>query len=729
MSGAADRRTRPVPSRCVFVKICGITTEEDALLAVALGADALGFIFAPGSPRQVTPADARDVAEAAPSGTDDGRRLPRRAARARRRDRQQRRSQRCAAARPRAVVRGAVRAEARPVRHPGASAPAIPRSRRRPTARPTSSCSTAPDARLGQACSTGRSPRAFRRGCGCCSRAGSRRATSAEAIRRVRPWGVDVATGVETEPGSGRKDARTARAVPRRRRGVPASEVEADGWVPGRTDGARTTGGDAPMRARRSRAAHDRTPQRGAPVVLEHDRVPSRQWLGRFGEFGGRFVPETLVPALEELEARVPRRVGVRRSSAPSSPSSSASYAGRPDAGHRVPPPLGATRRAGAAQARGPHAHRLAQDQQRARPGAAHAPDGQAPRHRGDRRRPARRRDRDRGGAVRARLHGVHGRGRRRAPGAERVAHAAARRRGDRRSSRGAARSRTRSTRRCATGSRSVETTHYCIGSVVGPHPYPWIVREFQRVVGDEAREQCRAILGGADPDLVVACVGGGSNAIGTFAGFLDTDARLDRRRGRRARARERASTARRSTAACPACCTARGRCSSRTRTARSSRRTRSAPGLDYPGVGPEHARARRRRAGPSTSPRPTTRRSPASSCSPSTEGIVPALEPAHAIGWLAREAGRAVPTGSTVLVTLSGRGDKDAAQVAERLDRRADSREPRGAPARPPRRRAQAARPVRHRRPRRRTGSTSCARSPTPAPTRSRSASRSPTR
>ncbi|HEX5090374.1 MAG TPA: pyridoxal-phosphate dependent enzyme, partial [Nocardioides sp.] len=69
----------------------------------------------------------------------------------------------------------------------------------------------------------------------------------------------------------------------------------------------------------------------------------------------------------------------------------------------------------------------------------------------------------------------------------------------------------------------TVVGTHYCIGSVVGPHPYPWMVREFQRVVGDEAREQCRAMLGGADPDLVVACVGGGSNAMGTFAGFVDT--------------------------------------------------------------------------------------------------------------------------------------------------------------------------------------------------------------
>src|SRR5262249_5805301 len=72
----------------------------------------------------------------------------------------------------------------------------------------------------------------------------------------------------------------------------------------------------------------------------------------------------------------------------------------------------------------------------------------------------------------------------------------------------------------------SVERAHYCFGTPMGPHPYPWMVREFQRVVGDEARKQCREILG-SNPDYVVACIGGGSNAIGTFAGFLDTDARL----------------------------------------------------------------------------------------------------------------------------------------------------------------------------------------------------------
>ena len=90
--------------------------------------------------------------------------------------------------------------------------------------------------------------------------------------------------------------------------------------------------------------------------------------------------------------------------------------------------------------------------------------------------------------------------------------------------------------------------------------------------------------------------------------------------------------------------------------------------GLDYPGVGPEHAQLAADGLAPSTAPPPTTRRSPASSCCRATEGIVPPSSRAHAIGWLAREAGRAVPPGSTVLVTLSGRGDKDVAQIAERL-------------------------------------------------------------
>ena len=73
----------------------------------------------------------------------------------------------------------------------------------------------------------------------------------------------------------------------------------------------------------------------------------------------------------------------------------------------------------------------------------------------------------------------------------------------------------------------TVDDTYYCVGSVMGPHPYPWMVREFQRVIGEEARRQAAAELTTGVPDYVVACVGGGSNAAGTFAGFVDTGARL----------------------------------------------------------------------------------------------------------------------------------------------------------------------------------------------------------
>ena len=72
----------------------------------------------------------------------------------------------------------------------------------------------------------------------------------------------------------------------------------------------------------------------------------------------------------------------------------------------------------------------------------------------------------------------------------------------------------------------TVEESHYCLGSVMGPHPYPFMVREFHRVIGLEAREQCLE-RHGRDPDVVTACVSGGSNAIGIFSGFVDTDAEL----------------------------------------------------------------------------------------------------------------------------------------------------------------------------------------------------------
>jgi tryptophan synthase beta chain len=211
----------------------------------------------------------------------------------------------------------------------------------------------------------------------------------------------------------------------------------------------------------------------------------------------------------------------------------------------------------------------------------------------------------------------------------------------------------------------SVETTHYCIGSVVGPHPYPWMVREFQRVVGDEARGQCHALLG-ADPDVVVACVGGGSNAIGTFAGFLDAPSRLVgvEAGGLGLESGQHGASV---TRGVPGVLHGALSLFLQDEDGQILETHSVSAGLDYPGVGPEHAALAatgRAEYHPATDDEAIA----GFELLASTEGIVPALEPAHAIGWLAREAGRAVPAGATVLVTLSGRGDKDAAYVAERL-------------------------------------------------------------
>jgi tryptophan synthase beta chain len=199
--------------------------------------------------------------------------------------------------------------------------------------------------------------------------------------------------------------------------------------------------------------------------------------------------------------------------------------------------------------------------------------------------------------------------------------------------------------------------SYYCVGSVVGPHPYPWMVREFQRVIGDEARRQCAAELATGVPDHVVACVGGGSNAAGTFAGFVDTSARLV---GVEAVGGAGASLGRVGVL----------------HGARSlflqdddgqiSEAHSVAPGLDYPGVGPEHAhlrdlgRARYRTVTDAEAVAAALRLA-------GTEGIIPALESAHAVAWVigAAETGELAP-GTTVLLTLSGRGDKDLTALME---------------------------------------------------------------
>jgi tryptophan synthase beta chain len=205
----------------------------------------------------------------------------------------------------------------------------------------------------------------------------------------------------------------------------------------------------------------------------------------------------------------------------------------------------------------------------------------------------------------------------------------------------------------------TVETTHYCLGSVMGPHPYPWMVREFQRIVGDEAREQARVVLDGADPDYVIACVGGGSNAAGTFAGFVDTSAQLI--------GVEPAGGAA-ITHGVPGVVHGSKSFLLQDEHGQVLEAHSISAGLDYPGVGPEHAHLSsigRARYVPAADDEVLD----ALQLLSRTEGIIPALEPSHAIAWLARAARTGeIPAGSTVLVTLSGRGDKDAQQVMEIL-------------------------------------------------------------
>ena len=203
----------------------------------------------------------------------------------------------------------------------------------------------------------------------------------------------------------------------------------------------------------------------------------------------------------------------------------------------------------------------------------------------------------------------------------------------------------------------SVEDTHYCLGSVMGPHPFPYMVREFQRVVGEAARRQCDELLGGP-PEVVVACVGGGSNAAGTFSGFVDTKARL---------VGVEAAGGAAVTNGIPGVLHGMRSRLLQDEDGQIREAESISAGLDYPGIGPEHAHlAAIGRAEYATADDQAVLE--AFALLARTEGIIPALEPAHALAWVVAEAGRSIPTGSSVLVTLSGRGDKDVAQVRELL-------------------------------------------------------------
>jgi tryptophan synthase beta chain len=210
----------------------------------------------------------------------------------------------------------------------------------------------------------------------------------------------------------------------------------------------------------------------------------------------------------------------------------------------------------------------------------------------------------------------------------------------------------------------NVPTTHYIIGSVVGPDPYPRMVRDFQSVIGREAREQMLERFGRL-PRTVVACVGGGSNAIGIFAAFLDDDVELV---GVEAAGRGLATGQHSATLSAGSPGVLHGSLSYLLQDAdgQVAPAHSVSAGLDYPGVGPEHSWLRdtgRVRYESATD----TEALDAFQALGRLEGIIPALETAHALAWVRRSKGRWA-AGEPVLVCLSGRGDKDVAHVADLL-------------------------------------------------------------
>ena len=205
----------------------------------------------------------------------------------------------------------------------------------------------------------------------------------------------------------------------------------------------------------------------------------------------------------------------------------------------------------------------------------------------------------------------------------------------------------------------TVESTHYCLGSVMGPHPYPYMVRQFHRVIGDEAREQCREVLGGDDPDVVVACVGGGSNAIGIFSGFVDTRARLIGVEPAGGAAVGRGV---------PGVVHGMKSYLMQDEDGQVQEAHSISAGLDYPGVGPEHSYLSEigRAEYPSVTDAEVI---DGFTLLARSEGIIPALECAHALAWIKRAAPEM--QGQVVLMNLSGRGDKDVAQMMDVLGKK----------------------------------------------------------
>jgi len=204
-----------------------------------------------------------------------------------------------------------------------------------------------------------------------------------------------------------------------------------------------------------------------------------------------------------------------------------------------------------------------------------------------------------------------------------------------------------------------VEETQYVIGSVVGPHPFPWMVRELQKVIGDEVLRQSEQL-----PDVAVACVGGGSNAIGMFWPLAGTGVELV---GVEAGG-EGIGTGRHGAsigAGSPGILHGARTYMLQDDDGQVLEAHSISAGLDYPGVGPEHSYFQE--VGLARYVSVTDREAlDGVRLLALTEGIIPALESAHAVAWVAREASSL--RHKTVLINLSGRGDKDMEMLVERL-------------------------------------------------------------
>jgi tryptophan synthase beta chain len=210
-----------------------------------------------------------------------------------------------------------------------------------------------------------------------------------------------------------------------------------------------------------------------------------------------------------------------------------------------------------------------------------------------------------------------------------------------------------------------VDSTHYLLGSVLGPHPYPLIVREFQSVIGEEARAQWAAGVGGL-PDEVVACVGGGSNALGIFDAFIDAPG--VRLTGVEAGGSgpELGSHAARFAGGAPGIFQGTHTAVLQYDDGNIAGTHSISAGLDYAAIGPEHAWLREIGRAQYTNVSDDDALEAFRTLG-RLEGILPALESAHAIAYACRRA-RELGPGHTILVNLSGRGDKDVQSVAARL-------------------------------------------------------------